>query len=89
MYRSFIVLKTTKEISRFLTSYVVCCVKIDFNGLAMAQAVYEDMYLILYRTDGVQYAEELRKKITQQTPAKLAKAQGTPTRHEVNNSRFF
>lgn len=88
MYCSFIVLKTTKEISRFLTSYVVS-VKIDFNGLAMAQAVYEDMYLILYRTDGVQYAEELRKKITQQTPAKLAKAQGTPTRHEVNNSRFF
>ena len=30
----------------------------------MAQAVYEDMYLILYQTDGVRYAEALRKKIS-------------------------
>lgn len=33
----------------------------------MAQAVYEDMYLILYQTDGVRYAEALRKKISRKS----------------------
>ena len=55
----------------------------------MAQAVYEDMYLILYQSDGVKYAEELRIKMSQKTPSKIARAQGTPSNHEIREERFF
>ena len=36
----------------------------DFNGLGMAQGVYEDIYLALYGIDGYNYAERLRQTIS-------------------------
>jgi predicted membrane chloride channel (bestrophin family) len=36
----------------------------DFNSLIMAQSFYEDIYLTLYQIDGVEHAENLRRKIS-------------------------